>query len=334
MAAVLGLAAPGMLEGQAAPAPDTGLRVPVVVTLKLRGRHYEALRGAELRILVERDGRGTQRESRLVADISPGTPACGGARGERTCSIAATATPGPKRFVVELVPAPPVGDSFPEVYPRPVADETLTVTAGGTDTVAFAWEAPTLLATWGALLGLRSHLAFALPLALLSGIGGGVLLARPLRRGGWRLLLVSGVMAIAIPWLAGAAVKLWLQAHGQPTYPWGWFLERLPQVVMLGALFGAPLFWVGWMAERLLPRVGDTHRRRRWTVAALGAMAATTAGMTLSAVALFWVFEPLAFFAAPYLWLAWAPLALAGAMAGWALGGRRQVDGETGRRMT
>lgn len=322
MLALLGLAGAGPVAAQVSVATDTVTRAPVVISITLRGRHYEELRGAELRVFGVPDGGVGELESRRVADISPGSRACGGAEGERTCFVAASASPGRARVVVELVPAPPVGDSFPDVYPRPVAEETFTVAAGRTDTVRFEWRAPTLPEVWRELLGF-AHLGFGLPLAVAFTAVAAWALRRPVRRGGRWLIGAGALLAVLVPWLTGAAVKLWLQAHAQPTLPWGMFLNLrgLPQMVMLGALFGAPLCWTAWLADRILRRGADPARRRQWESATLGALAATVGAVTLSSVTMFWAFEPMAFFIAPSFWLAWLPVAVVGAGVGWAVGG-------------
>jgi len=78
------------------------------------------------------------------------------------------------------------------------------------------------------------------------------------RRTARRAAVVIGVTGFCLPWVVGLAVKLWLDAHGEPTYPLSSFLAPTALVILVAATVGQwswpflVLAW--WVASRHFPR--------------------------------------------------------------------------------
>ena len=59
---------------------------------------------------------------------------------------------------------------------------------------------------------------------------------------------------MALPWVVGIGVKLYLDAHGLPTWPWGYFVHptRLAVEFVLSVVFASPFIALAFLARYLL----------------------------------------------------------------------------------
>ncbi len=99
------------------------------------------------------------------------------------------------------------------------------------------------------------------------------------------LLWVLVGLGVALPWVTGIGVKLHLQAHGKPTYPWSSFFHPAAVMLELWATvwFAAPFAALGMIGRYdLLAGVGPlaklSPRARLWPLA-LGAAAGAVAAV-------------------------------------------------------
>jgi hypothetical protein len=83
------------------------------------------------------------------------------------------------------------------------------------------------------------------------------------RRTARRTAVAIAASGLVLPWVVGLAVKAWLDAVGEPTYPISGFLEPVAVVVLLAATvaqwswpFLLLAFWVG---SRHFPRLAPHH---------------------------------------------------------------------------
>jgi hypothetical protein len=139
----------------------------------------------------------------------------------------------------------------------------------------------------------------------------------------WRLVVVAMcVIGFLVPALSGVAVKLWLQAHGQPTAPWGVFWVY----PVIGLVLFAPIGALVAGAHRCLSCTPDSDVRSPCLWLFGGAMVGTVASMTVLYAGIFssshWD-DALVF--APLLWPCYLPGALLGGTGGWAMYKARTV---------
>lgn len=169
--------------------------------------------------------------------------------------------------------------------------------------------------------GLFEHAFLSVPLAASLTVAAAVLLSFALRSERHVVASITGI-AISVPWLTGLAVKVWLMHRGAPTWPLVWFMHALPMLVPVALLLALPLIVFAILARRLvLPKAClglQTRAGRSWLVG--GVVAGTVFNMVLVFTELFWIFDPIVFLAMPWIWLSYAPGALAGAVAGWLIG--------------
>lgn len=165
------------------------------------------------------------------------------------------------------------------------------------------------------------HRILSVPVMII--ICGAIAVLLPLiLRNGRRLFLWCSGIGFVVPWLAGIAVKLWLQSRGWPTHSYsdyfsiGWLLASVA--------FAFPLMIFGLFAQRVLARKPccglNTQRARNCMIA--GVLLGTAAGMTLAFIDFFWDFQfPwMLWFVAPLLWINYIDVTAVGALAGWVVG--------------
>lgn len=165
------------------------------------------------------------------------------------------------------------------------------------------------------------HAFFSIPLALVLAGTTAVVLAAALRAGRALSLWISGI-ALAVPWLVGLAVKVWLMVEGQSTWPVAWFLRELPILVPVAVLMAMPLMAYSLWARHALggrPSLGLPSRAARGCCVA-GVVVGSVASMALAFTELFWQFDPEVFLAMPMIWLQYLPGAVVGGLAGWMIG--------------
>ena len=170
------------------------------------------------------------------------------------------------------------------------------------------------------------HAGLSVPMALAVALITAGLLTTVLRSNRCSLTAwlagIAGV-ALTVPWLAGLAVKIWLMAHGQPTWPLAWFLRALPVLVPIAVLLALPPVVLALLARLILLRRAEldarSHRVREWLIA--GGFVGSVVSMALAFTELFWDFDPVVFLMMPLIWLQYLPGATLGVLAGW-LGGR------------
>jgi hypothetical protein len=80
----------------------------------------------------------------------------------------------------------------------------------------------------------------------------------PERRAARNAAIVIATSGVALPWLVGLAVKAWLDAVGEPTYPVSSFLEPVAIIVLLAATVAQwcwPFLLLAfWVSSRHFPR--------------------------------------------------------------------------------
>jgi len=171
--------------------------------------------------------------------------------------------------------------------------------------------------------GYFDHAFLSVPLAVSLTVVAAAVLGVAFRSRRHVLAAIIAV-AVSVPWLTGLAVKLWLMHQGAPTWPFTWFLAALPMLLPVALLLALPLIVFGMLAQRfVLPKACfglETRTGRSWLVG--GVVAGTVFAMALVFTEIFWLFDPIVFLAMPWIWLAYAPGALVGAIAGWLLGYR------------
>lgn len=134
----------------------------------------------------------------------------------------------------------------------------------------------------------------------------------------FRGMIVTGM---ALPWLVGAGVKLYLSAHGKPTIPWSYFINLGSILIFIPftiwfSLSYIVLAYLGRMAlARPLPGLESVVAR---VILILGGFVGGLIGTVKTFIDVFWVFDFL-FFLAP-LWAFNIPYMLVGALAGYVFG--------------
>ena len=105
--------------------------------------------------------------------------------------------------------------------------------------------------------------------------------------------LIAGAGAV-VPWLSGAAVKVFLDMMGQPTWPWSAFLNpwQLLFLLPITVWISLPFFVLAYAAYRLLPRdfAGLTTRRSR-QLFFVGGLVLGVIGAAVVFVDMFWLFS-------------------------------------------
>ena len=129
-----------------------------------------------------------------------------------------------------------------------------------------------------------------------------------------RLLLLAGA-GIAAPWITGAGVKLYLDAHGQPTYPWLSFFHPIAVLIAIpGTLvWASPFIVLASLALALQrwpfwPWLTPTDR---WLIAYGGLLVGLWGEVRLF-VEVFWTWDAIALFAGFLLVPVYVPYLLAG----------------------
>jgi hypothetical protein len=129
-----------------------------------------------------------------------------------------------------------------------------------------------------------------------------------------RLAFVAGAGCVA-PWITGAGVKLYLDAHGQPTHPWSEFLNPvafailIPATLVWASPFIALALFAWWFQRR--PAWPWLTATDRWLVVLGGLLVGLWKEVQLF-VEVFWVWDPIALFAGPLLAMYCVPHIVAG----------------------
>jgi len=123
-------------------------------------------------------------------------------------------------------------------------------------------------------------------------------------------------LALAVPPASGVAIKLWLDAHRQPTQSWLSILASFVSAVILTVILAVPLIVLAALTNRMVGGTETSARRwpRQWVFggAAVGMVVTTT----LVSVQLLWRYDPFySTLAAPLMWHWLAIGALFGAAA-------------------
>lgn len=133
-----------------------------------------------------------------------------------------------------------------------------------------------------------------------------------------RLVLIAGAGFVA-PWLTGVGVKLYLDAHGQPTHAWSEFLNPVAFAILIPAtlVWASPfiaLALFAWWFQRhpTWPWLTATDR---WLVV-FGGLAVGLWQEVRLFVEVFWVWNPIVLFAGPLLALHCVPYVGAGMAVG------------------
>lgn len=115
---------------------------------------------------------------------------------------------------------------------------------------------------------------------------------------------------LLLPWATAAGVKLYVQALGQPTWPWSTFTGFAPLGLLLSAIYAAPFYLLALLARawalgriRWLPTVSPIQRR----LAVLLTLAGGAVGMVRVFVDFFWAFDPIGFYYLPLVVLSYLP---------------------------
>lgn len=105
------------------------------------------------------------------------------------------------------------------------------------------------------------------------------------------LMVLTGV---ALPWSVGAAVKVYLDSQGMPTWPWSAFLSpfQLPFLLAATAWISLPFFVLAWAAFKLLPRdfAGLVTPASR-AIFFAGGLLGSALGAARTFLGMFWVFN-------------------------------------------
>lgn len=139
----------------------------------------------------------------------------------------------------------------------------------------------------------------------------------------WAIVLTG----IALPWAAGAAVKIYLDMQGSPTWPWSSFLNPLQLAFLLPATawISLPFFVLAYAAYRLLPRTfagltTPTSRRLFFS----GGLVGGAVGAVVVFVKMFWWFDFIELLMP--VWIGYLPYMLVGLALGY-LAGRLTAHG-------
>lgn len=108
------------------------------------------------------------------------------------------------------------------------------------------------------------------------------------------LAWIIAAAGAVVPWLSGAAVKVFLDMTGQPTWPWSAFLSPMQLVFLLPITLwiSLPFFVLAYAAYRLLPRefAGLATRRSR-QLFFLGGLVLGVVGAATVFIDMFWLFS-------------------------------------------
>jgi hypothetical protein len=150
-------------------------------------------------------------------------------------------------------------------------------------------------------------------------------------RAGWKEEVAStryrslfwGMIAtgMALPWLVGVGVKLYLSALGKPTIPWSYFINAgsILLLIPFTIWFSLSYILLAYIARIVLAKpVFGLESITGRLIFILGGFAGGLIGTVKTFIDVFWVFEFL-YFLAP-LWAFNIPYMLAGALAGYVLG--------------
>jgi hypothetical protein len=290
--------------------------VPITIELVVRGTNYLPLKGVVIRTSeVERE-RPFHTFSVATGDISSGSPPCVETPNDRTCRFTVDAPLGDAEFEVRMF------DEVPELSGQVLAlrdrarryHEQIIVRSS--DVVTIETKSRTLFRLYDL------H-PISIPLAIAFGTIAAGLIAIAFRRAGHAPLIVISSLGFAAPLLSGLAVKVWLDAHHQPTFSYTEIAGEASWVLVALLIFGAPLAFLAFLADQLVGSAPDKISRlnRQWVFG--GAAAGAVVSLTLYTVGLVWEFHwtfwdvvafPLFW---PLLWLPHLPAALVGASTAW-----------------
>jgi len=140
-------------------------------------------------------------------------------------------------------------------------------------------------------------------------------------------ILIAGAGFVA-PWITGAGVKLFLDAHGQPTYGWVAFLH--PGRLLVA--FVGTIVWASPFLALALASSWARQRPRRWLtsgdfrVIAFGGLLFGLWGEINLFVQIFWQWDPIVLFAGFLVAPQYVPHMLTGmAVGALAAAGRRML---------
>lgn len=144
----------------------------------------------------------------------------------------------------------------------------------------------------------------------------------------WTIVLTG----VALPWLCGAGVKLYLDSIGAPTWPWSAFMNPLQLVFLLPvtAWISLPFFVLAYAVHRLMPVefLGLLTPRSR-AAFFIGGLLGGVLGAIWVFVRMFWWFDFLELLAPQ--WLGYLPHMIVGLVLG-SLAGRRPGHGPPAAR--
>ena len=133
----------------------------------------------------------------------------------------------------------------------------------------------------------------------------------------WAIVLTG----IALPWICGAGVKIYLDFSGMPTWPWSAFLSPFQLAFLLPATawISLPFFVLAYAAHKLLPVdfLGLVTPRSR-SAFFIGGLLGGALGAIWVFVRMFWLFDFLELLMPQ--WLGYLPHMVAGLVLGYFAG--------------
>ena len=98
-----------------------------------------------------------------------------------------------------------------------------------------------------------------------------------------------------LPWLVGACMKLYLDAQGQPTFSWSYFLSpaALPFLIILSFWWGLPMIAIAVFAHTALLAPGTLFSYGETLIIILFTACFGFAGMVKAFIPIFRSFDPL-----------------------------------------
>ena len=103
---------------------------------------------------------------------------------------------------------------------------------------------------------------------------------------------------LALPWIIGIGVKLYLEIQGKPTWPWSFFFQ--PHILIMSLIctvwFATPYIGLAFLARFILPRQSffRTGYLERLIIILGGFVCGSVAAVKIF-LSVFWEFDPIIF---------------------------------------